>query len=196
MTFYSTDRLVLLIDGVCAYKASQALGIDIDWRLFRNFFEKKGTLVRANYYSTTYMMENTKDKNDDEFTPLRPLLDWLDFNGYCVIEKPAIQFKTKEGAAAWRGTMVPEIVIDMCKLLPHVDHFVLFSGDPDLKEAVKFVQQNGKRVTLLSTLERDNFVSDQLRRASDEFMDLKNIVNSVKRNADGANVPVAHLGHK
>ena len=193
MSFYANDRLVIFVDGASVYRAAKALQIEIDWRLFRNFFEKKGTLVRAYYYSLTYTKENAQDKNDDEFMPLRPLLDWLDFNGYSVVEKAAYQYTNQSGQAAWRGTMLPEIVVDMCRMFPHGDHYILCAGDGDLKEPVRFCQQNGKRVTILSTIKATEgvFIADMLRRQADDFLDLAGLANLVKRNTDGAAVPMA-----
>ncbi|MYG27508.1 MAG: NYN domain-containing protein, partial [Boseongicola sp. SB0677_bin_26] len=72
--FYTDERLALLIDGANLHGATRALGFDIDYKLMRQEFMRRGKLLRAFYY--TALLEH------EDYSPLRPLVDWLQFNGY------------------------------------------------------------------------------------------------------------------
>ena len=74
MTIYPQERIALFIDGSNLYAAARALGFDIDYKRLLEIFAEKGHLVRAFYY--TALVE------DQEYSPIRPLVDWLDYNGH------------------------------------------------------------------------------------------------------------------
>ena len=69
--FYKDERLALFIDGLNLYAAAKALGFDIDYKLLRTEFMRRGKMLRALYY--TALLEN------DEYSPTRRLveLQWL-----------------------------------------------------------------------------------------------------------------------
>ena len=174
MTFYPTDRIALFIDGANLYAATKALGFDIDFRRLLDEFGRRGVMVRASYY--TAVLE------DQEYSPLRPLVDWLDYNGFSVVTKPAKRFTDANGAVRTKGNMDIEIAVDMMELAPHLDHMVLFSGDGDFRCLIESVQRRGVRVTVVSTVKsQPPLVADELRRQADAFVDLNDLVAMIGR---------------
>src|SRR6202034_18886 len=144
MTFYPTERLALFIDGANLYSSAKGLGFDIDYKRLLEEFRNRGVLVRAYYY--TALVE------DQDYSPIRPLVDWLDYNGYSLVTKTSREYTDAQGRRRWRGGMDIEIGVDMLEMPPHVDHAVLFSGDGDFRRLVQAVQQKGVRVTVVSTV--------------------------------------------
>ena len=165
MAFYPNERIAIFIDGANLYSTMKLLDFDIDYKAMLGFFNDKGRVIKANYY--TALLE------DADFSPIRPLMDWLDYNGYHVISKPARQQTDRDGRARVKGNMDIEIAVDMITLAPHVDHMVLFSGDGDFAPALKAVQDKGVRVTVVSTMKaRQPVLGDALRRQANDFMDI------------------------
>jgi uncharacterized LabA/DUF88 family protein len=166
VSFYPTDRLALFIDGANLYSQARALGFDIDYRKLLDEFSKRGVLIRAYYYTAL------ADSGDD-FSPIRPLVDWLDYNGFAVVTKPAKEYTDAMGRKRWRGDMDVEIAVGMMEMAGKADHIVLFSGDGDFRAAVEAVQRLGARVTVVSTVKsQPPMASDDLRRQCDSFVDL------------------------
>lgn len=171
------ERLAVFIDGANLYASVRTLGFDIDYGKLLNFFRKRGRLVRA-YYYTAIFEENT----DEKFSPLRPLVDWLDYNGYSVITKPTKEYTDIHGRRKIKGNMDMELAIDMMRIAPYVDHILLLSGDGDFRRLVQVVQQLGVRVSLISTLKTTPpMVSDDLRRQVDEYYDLSDLREHITR---------------
>jgi len=176
MTFYPNDRIALFIDGANLYSAAKGLGFDIDYKKLLAEFRTRGVLVRAYYY--TALVE------DQDYSPIRPLVDWLDYNGYSLVTKTAREYTDSQGRKRWRGDMDIEIAVDMLELAPHIDHVVLFSGDGDFRRLVEVVQQKGVRVTVVSTLKsQPPMASDDLRRQADNFVELADLSNIIGRPA-------------
>ena len=176
MTFYPTDRLALFIDGSNIYSTARCLGFDIDYRKLLDEFRKRGVLVRAYYYTTLV--------DDEEYSPIRPLVDWLDYNGYSLVTKPARAQVDSQGRKRWRGDMDVEIAVDMIEMASNADHLVLFSGDGDFRAAVAAAQRKGCRVTVVSTVKsQPPAVSDDLRRQADAFIDLTDLAEMIGRPA-------------
>ena len=175
MTFYPTDRVALFIDGANLYAAAKALAFDIDYRRLLEEFRKRGILVRAYYY--TALIE------DQEYSPLRPLVDWLDYNGFTMVTKAAKRFTDPvTGATRTKGNMDIEIAVDMMEIAPNLDHIVLFSGDGDFRRLVEAVQRKGVRVTVVSTVKsQPPLVADELRRQADTFVDLNDLAAMIGR---------------
>src|SRR5215831_10671535 len=175
MTFYPTDRLALFIDGANLYSSAKGLGFDIDYRKLLEEFRKRGVLVRAYYY--TALVE------DQEYSPIRPLVDWLDYNGYRLVTKAAREYVDSQGRKRWRGDMDVEIAVDMMEMAGPADHLVLFSGDGDFRRLVEAVQRKGVRVSVVSTIRSSPpMVSDDLRRQADNFIELQELAPSIMRN--------------
>lgn len=177
MTFYPTDRLALFIDGANLYSAAKNLGFDIDYRKLLEEFRKRSVLVRAYYY--TALVEN------DEYSPIRPLVDWLDYNGYRLVTKPAREYTDSSGRKRFRGDMDVEIAVDMLEMAEHADHMVLFSGDGDFRKLVEAVQRKGSRVTVVSTVKsQPPMVSDDRaarRTTSSTSQDLADMIGRPAR---------------
>ena len=157
------ERLVLLIDGANLYGATKALGFDIDYRLLRAF-----------YY--TALLEN------EDYSPIRPLVDWLDYNGFTMVTKPAKEFFDSQGRRRVKGNMDVEIAVDAMELAPHVDHVVLFSGDGDFRPLVESLQRRGVRVSVVSTIRsQPPMIADELRRQTDNFIELDELKDVIGR---------------
>ncbi len=141
--FYRDERLALFIDGSNLYAATKALGFDIDYKLLRSEFMRRGKMVGAFYY--TAMLEN------EEYPPIRPLIDWLDYNGFALGPKTAKVFIDSSGRRKIKGNMDIELAVDAMEMADHVDHMMLFSGDGDFRPLVAALQRKGVRVSVVST---------------------------------------------
>ena len=180
MHFYAQERIALFIDGPNLYSAARSLGFDIDYKNLLNLFRDKGNLVRAFYY--TALME------DQEYSPIRPLIDWLDYNGYTMVTKPAKEHTDAAGRRKVKGNMDIELAIDMLEMAQHIDHAVLFSGDGDFRRLVEAVQRRGVRVTVVSTFRaHPPMVADELRRQADTFVELQDIAKFIARDGHRKN---------
>jgi uncharacterized LabA/DUF88 family protein len=172
--FYKDDRLALFIDGSNLYAAGKALGFDIDYKLLRNEFMRRGKLLRAFYY--TALLDN------DEYSPIRPLVDWLHYNGYSMVTKPAKEYTDSQGRRKVKGNMDIELAVDAMELAPRVDHIVLFSGDGDFRPLVESLQRQGVRVSVVSTIRsQPPMISDDLRRQADNFIELDDLKEVIGR---------------
>ncbi len=169
-------RSALFIDGANIYATTKALGFDIDYRKLLADFKARENLLRAFYY--TAIIE------DQEYSSIRPLIDWLDYNGYRVVTKPAKEFTDSNGRRKVKGNMDIELAIDALELASHIDHMVLFSGDGDFRSLVAAMQRRGVRVTVVSTIQtQPPMVSDDLRRQADEFVDIVSLIPRIGREA-------------
>ena len=174
MHFYPNERIALFIDGANLYATAKSLGFDIDFKRLLTLFQSKGYLVRALYY--TALVE------DQEYSSIRPLIDWLGYNGFTVVTKPAKEFTDASGRRKVKGNMDIELAVQAMQLAPSLDHIVLFSGDGDFRSLVAALQQMGKRVSVVSTLQtQPPMVADELRRQADQFVDLAELENEVAR---------------
>src|SRR5215217_307851 len=179
------QRIALFIDGANLYATTKTLGFDIDYKRLLKEFQSRGFLVRAFYY--TAMVE------DQEYSSIRPLIDWLDYNGYRVVTKPAKEFTDSTGRRKVKGNMDIELAIDALELAPFIDHMVLFSGDGDFRSLVEAMQRRGVRVSVVSTITtQPPMVADELRRQADEFVDLVHLIPKIGR--DPAERPSRFLG--
>lgn len=163
--FYKDERLALFIDGSNLYAASKALGFDIDYKLLRQEFMRRGKMLRAFYY--TALLEN------DEYSPIRPLVDWLNYNGFTMVTKQAKEYTDSQERRKVKGNMDIELTVDAMELAPRVDHIVLFSGDGDFRPLIESLQRQGVRVSVVSTIRSQRpMISDELRRQADNFIEL------------------------
>ncbi len=171
---YDDERTALFIDGANLYSAARALEFDIDYKRLLEYFRENVHLIRAFYY--TALIE------DQEYSPIRPLVDWLDYNGYTMVTKPTKEFTDSQGRRKIKGNMDIELAIDMMELADKIDHAVLFSGDGDFRRLVEAVQRKGVRVTVVSTIQsQPPMVADELRRQADVFIDLANLEDKISR---------------
>jgi uncharacterized LabA/DUF88 family protein len=174
MHFYQNERVALFIDGANLYATSKALGFDIDYKRLLAHFRSKSQLIRALYYTAL--------AEDQEYSSIRPLIDWLDYNGYTMVTKPTREFTDASGRRKIKGNMDIDLAVDAMRLADTLDHIVLFSGDGDFRPLVVALQQRGKRVSVVSTLQTQQpMVADELRRQSDQFIDLADLESVIGR---------------
>ncbi len=174
MDFYPQERIAIFIDGSNLYSAARALGFDIDYKSLLDLFSAQGRLVRAFYY--TALVE------DQEYSPIRPLVDWLDYNGYTLVTKPTKEFTDAMGRRKIKGNMDIELAIDVMEMAKKVDHIVLFSGDGDFRRLIEAVQREAVRVSVVSTLRSSPpMVADELRRQADTFIELQDLAPQIAR---------------
>ena len=165
MKFYPSERTALFIDGANLYATAKALTFDIDYSRLLNLFRARCQLVRALYYTAL--------ADDQEYSSVRPLVDWLDYNGYTVITKPTKEFTDTNGRRKVKGNMDIELAVDAMELADSLDHLIIFTGDGDFRSLVEAIQHKGKRVSVISTLEtQPPMIADELRRQADQFIDL------------------------
>ncbi|MCY6381463.1 NYN domain-containing protein [Hoeflea prorocentri] len=173
--FDPREKIALFIDGANLYATAKSLGFDIDYRKLLKAFHDRGYLLRAYYY--TALIE------DQEYSSIRPLIDWLDYNGYRVVTKPAKEFTDAGGRRKIKGNMDIELAVDAMEQSETVDHLVIFSGDGDFKSLVAALQRRGRKVSIVSTLAtQPAMVADCLRRQADNFIDLASLKAEVGRN--------------
>lgn len=174
MYFYPTERIALFIDGANLYATAKSLGFDIDYKRLLGVFRQKAQLVRALYYTAL--------AEEQEYSSIRPLIDWLDYNGFTMVTKPVKEFTDATGRRKVKGNMDIELTVDAMRLADSLDHIVIFSGDGDFRSLVAALQQKGKRVSVISTLQtQPPMVADELRRQADQFIDLSDLENQIGR---------------
>lgn len=168
------NKVALLIDGASLHATSKSLGFTIDFKKLLSEFQSRGNLVRANYYTAV--------SDEEEISSIVPLIDWLEYNGYSVVTKPLKSITDAEGNRKNRGNMDVEIAVDAIELADHVNHLVLFSGNGDFCSLVEAIQRRGVRVTVVSSVTtRPPVCADDLRRQTDEFIDLAHLQAKIAR---------------
>jgi uncharacterized LabA/DUF88 family protein len=174
MSSAPTNKIALFIDGANLYATAKALGFDIDYKRLLNEFQSRGELFRAFYYTAVI--------EDQEFSSIRPLIDWLDYNGYTVVTKATKEFIDASGRRKVKGNMDIELAVDAMELAERIDQMVLFSGDGDFRSLVEAVQRRGVRVTVISTIaSQPPMIADELRRQADVFTDLVELQSKLGR---------------
>jgi uncharacterized LabA/DUF88 family protein len=167
-------KIALFIDGANLHATGKALGFEVDFKRLLIEFQSRGALVRAFFY--TAVIEN------DEFSTIRPLLDWLDYNGYTIVTKVTKEFTDASGRRKIKGNMDIELAIDAMELAGHVDQIVLFSGDGTFRSLVEALQRRGVRVTVVSSIASNPpMIASELRRQADAFEDLRDLKGRVGR---------------
>jgi len=174
MIFIQQERTCLFIDGSSLYTTARNLGFEVDYRSLLRFFRERCTLLRAYYYAA--LLES------DDYSPVRPLTDWLAYNGYTTVIKPAREYVDLAGRKRVRADMEVEMTVDMLEMAQCLQHIGLISGNGDLRRAVEAVQSRGVRVTVISSLSTTPaLIADDLRRQADQFIDLSDIAQSITR---------------
>lgn len=175
MLFYPNERMAIFVDGANIYGAAKALNFDVDYRRLHELFAGKGILVRTSYYTAVAI-------EDDEFSPLRPLLDYLEYNGWRMVAKETKSFSDGEGRTKHKGGIQIDLAVDMMETPSTVDHVVLVSGDGQYCPVVTAMQRRGKRVSVVSTIKTSPILcSDELRRLADNFVELDELKDRIKR---------------
>lgn len=187
MFFYRNERTALFIDGPNLFASMRQLGFEIDYRRLLSLFRRQTHFVRGYYY--------TAIADDQEFSSIRPLVDWLGYNGYCVVTKPVKEFLDSTGRRKLKTNMDTELAVDAMQLSAHVDHLVIFSGNGEFRYLVAALQEKGRRVTVVSTLQtQPQMISDDLRRQADQFVDLADLEGEIGRpqNDQGPQRRISH----
>ena len=170
------SKIALFIDGPNFYATAKTLGFDIDYKRMLREFQSRGALLRAFYYTAVI--------EDQEFSSIRPLIDWLDYNGYTVVTKATKEFIDASGRRKVKGNMDIELAVDAMELAEEIDQMVLFSGDGNFRSLVEAVQRRGVRVTVISTISsQPPMIADELRRQADVFIDLVELRSKVSRDS-------------
>ncbi|MGB9365748.1 MAG: NYN domain-containing protein [Xanthobacteraceae bacterium] len=169
-----TEKIALFVDGANLYATAKTLGFDIDYKRLLREFQSRGYLLRAFYFTAVV--------EDQEYSSIRPLIDWLDYNGYTVVTKATKEFVDQSGRRKVKGSMDIELAVHAMEIAPHVDHIVLFSGDGDFRSLVEAIQRKGVRVTVVSTIStQPPMVADELRRQADIFLDIVELQSKIGR---------------
>jgi uncharacterized LabA/DUF88 family protein len=177
MTLSRSDKIALFIDGANLHATAKTLGFDIDYKRLLKEFQNRGTLLRAFYYTTLI--------EDQEFSSIRPLIDWLEYNGFTAVTKSVKEFDDGEGRRKFKRSMSLELTVDAMELVKYVDRIVLFSGDGDFRSLVEAVQRRGVHVTVVSTMaSQPPMLADDLRRQADVFIDLMQLKPVVSRTSE------------
>ena len=172
--FHKDQKTALFIDGANLYHSVRGLGFEIDFRKFRDLFADKASLMRAYYYTAL--------PDDHTYSPIRPLMDFLAYNGFRLVTKSMREFTGSDGQPRIKGNMDIEIAVDMMQIAPHLDHIVLVSGDGDFCYLIDAVQRMGKYVTVVSTTHtKPPMLADDLRRQTDYFIDITDIQDKISR---------------
>ena len=174
------EKIALFIDGANLYATAKSLGFDIDYKRLLREFQSRGYLLRAFYYTAVI--------EDQEYSSIRPLIDWLDYNGYSVVTKATKEFVDQTGRRKVKGNMDIELAVDAMEIAGTIDHMVLFSGDGDFRSLVEAVQRRGVRVTVVSTVStQPPMVADELRRQADVFRRHRRVADQDRPRSGGAN---------
>ena len=174
MAVSATKKVALFIEGAAIHAAAKALGFDIDYKRLLTAFESSGTILRAFYY--------IRIVEDQDYTSLRPLVDWLDYNGYTVVAKSTREFADPGSQRRAKTGISVELCVDAMELAGYIDQMVLFSGDADFRALVEAMQRRGVRVTVVSTVaSQPMMIADELRRQADVFVDLAGLRPSIER---------------
>jgi uncharacterized LabA/DUF88 family protein len=171
---FRSNHIALFIDGANLHATARSLGFDIDYKRLLREFEGRGSLLRASYY--TAIIE------DQDYSSVRPLTDWLSYNGYTVVTKPMKEFTDASGRRKVKGNLDVELAVDAMDIAGRIDQMVLFSGDGAFRSLVEAVQRRGVRVTVISTIStQPPMVADELRRQADVFTDLAELQSKLSR---------------
>jgi uncharacterized LabA/DUF88 family protein len=176
MSRSATNTTAIFIDGANLYATAKSLGFDIDYNRLLKEFQSRGPVLRAFFY--TALVE------DQEFTLLRPLVDWLGYNGYTVVTKATKEFVDPSGRRKIKGNMSVELAVNAMELADQIDQMILFSGDGDYRPLVQAIQRKGIHVTVISTVtSQPSMVADELRRQADVFIDLAELRSKIARSS-------------
>lgn len=175
MIFHNDEKMAVYIDGANLHATAQAVDLDIDFKKLRAWFESLCRVVGVSYYTAVF------DGNDQ--VNLKPLIDWLSYNGFKLVTKPAKQFVDADGRKILKGNMDIELAVDALAMAKYVDHMVIMSGDGDFRALVEAVQKKACRVTVISTTKsKPAMIADELRRQVDNFIDITDIADRISRN--------------
>ena len=159
------SKIAVFIEGANLHATAKALGFDIDYKKLLSELHSRGNLLRAFYYTAVF--------EDQEYSSIRPLVDWLDYNGYSAVTKVSKEYVDALGRRKMKSSMDVELAVDAMTIAPFVDEIILFSGDGVFRSLVEALQRRGVRVTVASTIvTQPAMIADELRRQADCFIEL------------------------
>ncbi len=174
MNFYTRERTIIFIDGPDLHGVARSVGIDIDFKKLKQFFQDRCHLVRAFYYTTVVVQ--------DQHATIKPLVDWLDYNGFALVTKAAKVRVSPDGRQHINTNMRVELAVDALEYSSGADHVVFFSSDSAFSHLIATLQRRGKRVSVVSTLKHGGAsVADELRRQADQFIDIMDLAPQIQR---------------
>jgi uncharacterized LabA/DUF88 family protein len=180
------SKIAVFIDGANLYATAKALGFDIDYRKLLKELQGRGNLLRAFYYTAIF--------EDQEYSSIRPLVDWLAYNGYTAVTKVSKEYVDAGGRRKVKSDMDIELAVDAMELASFVDEIILFSGDGDFRSLVEALQRRGVRVTVASTIAcQPPMIADELRRQADGFIELSELRAKSGREPSERPAPRARL---
>ena len=162
MYFGKDERLAVFIDGGSLSAAVTALEFEVDFGKISRFFRDACNLVRIYFYAQV----------PEEGGSIRPLIDWLDYHNYSVTAKTGRTLVEEGRKARTRGDFAVDLAVEAMRVGRNVDHLVLVCGDYRYRALVAGLQQMGRRVSVISTLQPRPIVDAELRRQADQFIDL------------------------
>lgn len=171
------DETVVLIDGANFWSTCKNLGFDIDYKALLELLRKHFNIIRVSYYTATLT-------DSENVTKIRPILDWLSYNGYKVVEKPAKVIRDRETGQITKikGNMDIEIAIDALDAAEYAKVIILFTGDGDFTELVRALQRKGVRVIVVSSMKTTAImIADDLRRQADFFVEVSTMREIIAR---------------
>lgn len=170
------ERVILFVDGREFSACQRALGFNVDFKLLLSVYRARARLIRAMYYTTMVVQDEDS---------LRPLVDWLEYNGFRLFTKSLHEKVDREGRPYVRGNTRAEMAVDAVDMADHADHFVFFANDASFSHAAAVLQRRGKRVSVVSTMMTDPpLVADGLRRQVDHFIDLASLESLISRDRE------------
>ncbi len=173
MSSSSTSRIALFIDGASLHATAKALGFDIDYKRLLSEFQSRGRLLRAYYYTPL---------EDQGSSSMRPLINWLSYNGYTVVTKTTKAYVDGNGRRRVTRNANIELAVNAMELADRIDQLVLVSGDGDFRRLVEAVQRRGVQVTVVSSAARQSpLIEDELRRQADIFTDIAELMPRISR---------------
>jgi len=170
------ERTLVMIDGGHFFSCHQSLGFTVDWAKMVTHLRESTRLTALVYYALVPADPTVKHA-------ARPAIDWLAYNGGRIHTKSMSEFNDGTGRMRVRGTLIPEMSVDMVLAAPNIDHLILFAGDGEFSYPVEKVQERC-RVTMVSTIESEEIrANTDLRRLVDNFVDVKDLRGLISKGA-------------
>lgn len=153
------DKTIVVIDGHHLQSVANLLNVKIDFKGMREYLSGMYAPDRVKFFSSI------EYKEGDEDTPYVRLLDWLSHNGYDVSYK---EYPTSD-----KRDVAVDLATYCMSMKDKYNRFVLFVGDGRYEYLVEELKRAGCLVRVLST---EKAASTALRKAADQFIELKGTV--------------------
>lgn len=175
--FHKNERIALFIDGHALHNAAKSIDLTVDYASLRKEFAARGKLVHAYFYAAI--------DEDAEFSAVRKLADYLDYNGYMVRTRALQRRVQEDGNVRIKASIAVQMAVEARDVAEHVEHIVLFTGDGDMVHTVKSIQRLGVRVSVCGTRKgKESLLSDELRREVDNVIELDDLRRVIERQTD------------